>query len=47
MFNKGPWIWVAIAFGVLIASWVVLLNLANQYKPQSVPIEVSTSGVER
>lgn len=47
MFNKGPWIWVAVAFGVLIASWVVLLHLANHHKPQSVPIEISNSGVKR
>jgi len=28
LFRERPWIWVVIAFIVLILSWVVLFNLA-------------------
>ncbi|MEM9281067.1 MAG: hypothetical protein AAGA96_04510 [Verrucomicrobiota bacterium] len=37
--SKRPWILVIVAFSVLITSWVALLRLANQYRPETVPLE--------
>ncbi|MEX2578988.1 MAG: hypothetical protein WD342_08015 [Verrucomicrobiales bacterium] len=31
-----PWIWIVLAFLCLIASWVVLLRLANEKRPAAV-----------
>lgn len=36
--KKRPWIWIVIAFAILIAGWVFLLRLASENRPQSVEI---------
>ncbi|QQL46083.1 hypothetical protein [Sulfuriroseicoccus oceanibius] len=35
VFSKRPWLWVIIAFLVLIGSWLVLFKLALGNRPQS------------
>lgn len=36
--QKRPWIFIVIAFVVLIAGWVFLLRLAAEHRPDSVEI---------
>ena len=33
-----PWIWIIVAFLILITSWTVLLKVAGDRKPASVEI---------
>lgn len=40
--RKRPWLFVVSAFVVLIIFWVVLLYLANKYRPDSVPMKPPT-----
>lgn len=41
----GGWktlgIWVALAFAVLILSWVALIKVASKFAPEPVPLEES------
>ncbi len=37
--QKRPWIFVVVAFLILIASWVVLLKLAATHRPEPVPLD--------
>lgn len=39
-FQERPWIWIVIAFAVLIASWIFLLRLADEHRPE--PVEIKT-----
>ncbi|MCB1206252.1 MAG: hypothetical protein KDN18_18465 [Verrucomicrobiae bacterium] len=36
--KKRPWLWIVIAFVILIASWVVLLRIASDYRPANVEL---------
>lgn len=38
-FRERPWIWIIVAFAVLISSWVVLLRIANENRPASVEMQ--------
>ena len=40
--KKRPWIWIVLAFVVLITSWVWLLRLAIETQPESVPLQTRT-----
>ncbi len=33
-----PWIWIILAFVVLITSWTILLKIAGEKRPASVEI---------
>lgn len=36
--KERPWIWVIVAFIILIASWTILLKIAGERRPASVEI---------
>ncbi|MDF1863004.1 MAG: hypothetical protein P1U87_22495 [Verrucomicrobiales bacterium] len=36
--QKRPWIWVVVAFTILIGGWIFLLRLAAEHRPDSVEI---------
>ncbi|MEQ1839301.1 MAG: hypothetical protein ABL994_02730 [Verrucomicrobiales bacterium] len=33
-----PWIWIIVAFVILITSWTILLKIAGEKRPASVEI---------
>lgn len=33
-----PWLWIVLAFAILIASWVVLLTIASKHRPATVEL---------
>ncbi len=35
-FRDRPWIWIVVAFLVLIASWAVLFRIAAEHAPQPI-----------
>lgn len=38
-FRKRPWIWIIIAFVILITGWIFLLRLSITHRPESINIE--------
>ncbi len=36
--RQRPWIWIVLAFLVLIAAWAVLLKIATEHRPASVEL---------
>ena len=36
--NRHPWIYVVLAFGLLIAAWSTLISLAVENSPQQIEI---------
>lgn len=38
-FKKRPWIWVIIAFIILMTGWAFLLRLSITHLPESIPLE--------
>lgn len=36
--NRHPWIYVVLAFGLLIAAWSTLISLAVEHTPQQIEI---------
>lgn len=36
--KERPWIWIIVAFVVLISSWAILLKVAGERRPASVEI---------
>lgn len=36
--NRHPWIYVALAFAVLIAAWTVLIMIAAEHAPRQIEI---------
>ncbi len=41
--KKRPWLWIVLAFVVLITAWVFLLRLAIQTQPESVPLQTRST----
>lgn len=37
--NRHPWIYVVLAFAVLIGAWSALISLAVKNKPQTIEVE--------
>ncbi len=37
--KKRPWIWVIIAFVILITAWVFLLRLSITHRPESIEFD--------
>lgn len=37
MYRK-PWLWIVIAFLVLIAAWTVLITIAVNNQPEKIPV---------
>lgn len=33
-----PWIWIVVVFVLLIAVWIVLIKIARDNQPESVPV---------
>lgn len=40
--NSRPWIWIVAAFTVMLAFWSVVVTVAVQRLPASVPIATAT-----
>ena len=36
--QQRPWLWIVFAFLVLIASWIVLMNIAIEHRPAEVEL---------
>jgi len=36
--KERPWIWIIVAFIILITSWTILLKVAGERRPASVEI---------
>jgi len=36
---RNPWIFVVLAFALLIGAWSVLITLAHQHAPQEIEVE--------
>jgi len=34
-----PWIWIVLAFVILITGWVFLLRIAAEHRPEAVELE--------
>jgi hypothetical protein len=41
--NSRPWIWIVVAFTVMIAFWSAVVTLAVKKLPDSVPVESAAS----
>ena len=37
--NRHPWIYVVLAFGLLIAAWSTLISLALEHTPEKIEIQ--------
>lgn len=38
-FAKRPWIWVIIAFVILISAWSTFIRIALNNQPEQIPLE--------
>ena len=38
-FTKRPWIWVIVAFVVLISAWTNFIRIALNNQPEIIPLE--------
>lgn len=41
---RKPWLWIVIAFLVLIAAWTVLITIAVNNQPEKIPLEPAAAG---
>ncbi len=39
MLTRHPWIFVVLAFLLIIVGWTTVIILANKYRPEKVPLE--------
>ena len=37
--KNRPWIWVWVAFGVLLSAWTILVTIAVNNQPEKIPLE--------
>jgi hypothetical protein len=37
--NRHPWIYLIIAFGLLIGAWTTIIVLANKHGPQEIEVK--------
>lgn len=44
-FRKRPWLWVVVAFIVLISAWVTLITIAVRFGPERVPLKEPAADV--
>lgn len=38
-FKKRPWLWVVVAFVVLIGAWTTLITIALKNQPEVIQVE--------
>lgn len=38
--KKNPWLWIVVAFVLLIAAWSVLITIAVKNQPEKIPLDV-------
>jgi len=36
--KERPWVWIIVAFIILITAWTILLKIAGERQPESVEI---------
>ncbi|MGI9241260.1 MAG: hypothetical protein ACR2RV_10690 [Verrucomicrobiales bacterium] len=39
LLKKKPWLWIVLAFILLIAAWAVLITIAVNNQPESIEVE--------
>ena len=39
MFTRHPWIFVVLAFALVIGAWATVITIANKNRPAKVPLE--------
>ena len=39
MLTRHPWIFVVLAFALIIAGWVFVITIANKNRPEKIPLE--------
>ena len=37
--SRNPWIYVVLAFALLIGAWSTLITLASKYTPQTIEVK--------
>jgi|GEM_PF-856749 len=45
-FKKRPWLWVVVAFVLLISAWTVLITLALNNQPETIDIHQEETPAE-
>lgn len=40
--NRHPWIYVVLAFALLIGAWTTLISIAARYSPQQIEVRKET-----
>jgi len=38
MLKKHPWIWIVVAFAVLVTAWVFFIRIAVENQPENLPL---------
>ena len=38
LLRKKPWLWIVLAFLILIAAWSVLISIAVKNQPEKIPV---------
>ena len=38
LIRKKPWLWIVLAFVLLIAAWTVLISIAVNNQPEKIPV---------
>lgn len=46
LLRKKPWLWIVLAFVLLIAAWSVLFTIALKNQPETIPLETETAAAE-
>ncbi len=41
--NRHPWIYVALAFGLLIGGWTTIVILASKHRPKEIEVKRENS----
>ena len=39
LLHRKPWLWIVLAFLVLIAAWTVLITIAVNNQPEKIPVK--------
>ena len=44
IFQKRPWLWIVLAFILLIAAWAVLITIAVNNQPEKIEVDAKGAG---
>ncbi len=37
--RRRPWVWIWVAFAILLGAWAVLVAIAVKHQPERIPLE--------